>query len=139
MGDRKILKSFNWEKFLNKKDLNKLEKEGSNYSLYKGVKRFAKQFSPLEGFLGLKGRKKRTKEDAIEFMIQRGLVKTPQETEPFFNMLDEEWKGWTVCIPLKYGDIYLQRLIITKDSNCEGQTLYQTRVDKHYTLEYDGL
>jgi hypothetical protein len=95
-----ILRNYNWDVFLSKKDLKIIDRRKNISEFARGIEKFAKQFSPNEGFLGFKGRKKRTEEDAIESGV--------------------------IDIPLEYGKYTTKRLILEK-YNEKGQTLYKVK------------
>jgi hypothetical protein len=118
-----ILRNYNWDVFLSKKDLKIIDRRKNISEFARGIEKFAKQFSPNEGFLGFKGRKKRTEEDAIEFMVQTGLVNSSEETKEFFNLFGE---SGVIDIPLEYGKYTTKRLILEK-YNEKGQTLYKVK------------
>jgi hypothetical protein len=85
----KELNEYPWEKTLSKYQRDKIESkfyENQEKVLsFEGLNNFVYEFSPLNGCLGLGGRKRRTRKDAIEFIAKTGLVDNEKEAERFLD------------------------------------------------------
>lgn len=82
-------KKYNWGVFFPNNKKNKIYRNPNNI-LVKSVRNFANQFSPRQGFLGIKGGKKRTREDSIELIVKTGLVNNKKDAEEFIDKFKDK-------------------------------------------------
>jgi hypothetical protein len=89
MSDNKEFEEYHWNNLLsdNKKEAYLTSDKNQ---LTESVKNFANQFSPRQGFLGLKGRKMRDRKDSIEFILKTRLVDNEKEAEEFIDRFKDK-------------------------------------------------
>jgi len=94
-----MLKSFEeygWDNLY--QELNLKGDRNPKYFLAHAVRYFTDIFSPKQGFLGLKGRLKRSEEDVKELMVKMGLCEDKEEALNFINRFKNQRIDYlTIC------------------------------------------
>ncbi len=117
----KEFKDYNWKNLIPKKE----DYFYSDDAFKIAVKNFTNKFSPNEGFLGIKGRKRRSKESAIELMVNEGLCENKEEAENFINSFKNKDIDYIRgdYFPSRYAG---ERFNLMEFINGEGKAVYFT-------------
>lgn len=83
-------KKYNWKNVFPSDKKNIFYSNSDQELFLESVKNFANEFSPKQGFLGLKGRKTRTRKDSIEFIANTGLADNKKEAERFLDAFKDK-------------------------------------------------